>query len=82
MKIYLAGMEERRKIKLAREHGIKYWMVSLASLNDHAGNKLDEIIRLKPDDVKLALDNGFYSIQNEIKQHEQQMNEWSLDWER
>ncbi|MFB6159109.1 MAG: hypothetical protein ABEJ95_05660 [Candidatus Nanohalobium sp.] len=80
MKIYLAGMEERRKIKLAREHGIKYWMVSLASLNDHAGNKLDEIIRLKPDDVKLALDNGFFSIQNTIKEQVEQGNDYTLNW--
>lgn len=82
MRIYLAGLEERRKIKLGRKHDIRNWMVSLSTLSDHAGNKLDKIIELKPDDAKLALDNGFFSIQNTIKEQWEQGNNYELDWRR
>jgi hypothetical protein len=78
LKIYLAGLESPEKIELAKKHDIPYWLVSLHTL-EGKGARLDTIIQNKPEEAELFLDNGCFTIQNQMKEAREQSEQSEFD---
>lgn len=63
-RVFLAGLGQPARIKMAKDLGVKDWLISLGSLPEkNAGKFVDKVIEVKRDSDNFFLDNGAYTLQ-------------------
>lgn len=63
-RVFLAGLGQSDRIRMAKNLGVKDWLISLGSLSENnAGKVVDKVIEVKKDSDNFFLDNGAYTLQ-------------------